>query len=157
MRFGRRSEVIDDEDVGVACAVELVDEVGADEAGAAGDDDHVSGFSLSASLAAGRGWRGRDGGLTNVKTGERQQFTDQTGEPLQATGEHFGKFLAICSVGRLGGEMDKVGKALERVVDLVGEIVGHGGGSGGGGVLQHGPMLAVCDDGPWRRSQRRPA
>ena len=37
----RGGEVIDDEEVRVACAIELVDEIRADEAGTAGDDDHV--------------------------------------------------------------------------------------------------------------------
>ncbi len=53
--IGSRGQVVDHKDVGVACAVKLVDEVRADEAGAAGNDDHVSGFSLSPSLDGGRG------------------------------------------------------------------------------------------------------
>jgi len=51
---GRGGEIVDDEDVGVACGVEFVDEVGADEAGASGDDDHDLDCTAAGALAGRR-------------------------------------------------------------------------------------------------------
>lgn len=54
-----------------------------------------------------------------------------------------GESFCVFAVMSAAGEVEKVGEALQRVVDAVCESVGHVGGRGGSGVLHQSLLLAL--------------
>jgi len=74
-----------------------------------------------------------------------EEFADQGRKFGEVVGGLTGEGVRVGTT--LGGEEDVVGEALERVIDAVGEIVGHAGGGGGGGLLVEFVLLGLMADG----------
>ncbi len=69
-------------------------------------------------------------------TGRARELFDQGGEAIEVWGELGGERSLVASFGLLLGEEEDVGEALEGIVDLVSEVVGHGGGGSCGGFFE---------------------
>ena len=79
--------------------------------------------------------------------GEGEELFDEGGEAVEVGGQFGGEGVFAGACGLLLGKEELVGEALQGVVDLVGEVVGHAGGGRGTGLSEELGALAKLEHG----------
>ena len=78
---------------------------------------------------------------------EDEKFLHESAEAVKVRGHLLCKLLGVGGNAVFRCQIDEVGEALKRVVDLVGELVGHGCRGGSAGLLHEETLLGLLADG----------